>query len=246
LFKQCVENEILLTVAKSQGVTFDELQRKVRESANKTDFQVSILKIKRSEQSLIKDGFIEEKPPQTKNEPSTEAVLTLSGLFRVLEYVFAQKALTGDSLRETLDIIAENQAEKLPLVFKKWLYFNSHGMQEKMIARLRSYFHFFPAGYHYISQYRFLNKLTAAGAKEVTRNDLESMQLTTFYDYFFLINPENEHSITEKQWDRALATDSEIRKYVVERLQIRREEYLPKVNYVNRRIKFFEDSQLVA
>ena len=176
MFKQCVENEILLTVAKSQGVTFDELQRKVRESANKTDSQVSILKIKGSEQLLIKDGFIEEKPPQAKNEPSTEAVLTLSGLFRVLEYVFVQKALTGDSLRETLDIIAENQAEKLPLVFKKWRYFNSHGMQEKMVARLRSYFHFFPEGYHYTPQYRFLNRLTAAGAKKVTGNDFESMR----------------------------------------------------------------------
>ena len=46
LFKQCVENEILLVVAKSQGVAFDELQRKVRERTLKTDFQVSILQIK--------------------------------------------------------------------------------------------------------------------------------------------------------------------------------------------------------
>ena len=249
MFKQYVENEILLTVAKSQGVTFDELQRKVRERTIKTDFQVSILQIRRSKQSLITDGFIEEKPPQTKNKPSMDVVLTLSGLFRVLEYVFVQKALTGDSLRKLLDRIAENQAEKLPLVFKKWRYFNSHGMQEKMIERLRSYFHFFPEGYHYTPQYRFLNRLTAAGAKEVTRNDFESMQLTTFYDYFFLINPETDHPLTEeetKQWDRTLAMDSETRKYVIERLQIRRKEYMPKVNHANRRIRFFEDRQLVA
>ena len=83
----------------------------------------------------------------------------------------------------------------------------------------------------------------------MTGNDLEPMQLTTFYDYFFQINPETDHSLTEeetKQWDRVIAMDSETRKYVIERLQIRREEYMPKVNYANQRIGSLEDSRFVA
>jgi hypothetical protein len=54
---------------------------------------------------------------------------------------------------------------------------------------MRSYFRFFPEGYHYTPEYRLLNRLTVAGAKEVTRKDLESISLKTFYELCFPFLP---------------------------------------------------------
>ena len=243
MFKQCVENEILLVVAESRGVAFDELQREVRDRTLKADFQVSILQIKRLKKMLVKYGFIEEKPPQTKNNPSTEINLTLSGLFRVLESLSLQE-MADDSLCRHLDKIAINQGRKLLPFFNPYL-----NNREIGIKILRKYFNLNVKGYHQTPQQCFINELARFGFKEMKKAEFEEYLLESFYDFIFLINPETHHSFTEeetKQWDRALAMDSETRKYAIERLQIRREEYMPKVNYANQRIRFFEDSQPVA
>ena len=229
-------------IAESRGIANDELQRKVGDWTLKSDVQVSILQIKQFKHTLIMDGFIEEKPPQTKNNYSTEINLTLWGLFRVLEYVFVQEGLTGSSLKETLDKIAVNQAEKLPLVFKKWQYFDKQGMQEKMIDRLRCYFQFFPD--HYTPQNRFLNKLTAAGAKKVTKKDIEFMLFTAFYDWVFLFYPEYDFlpEETMKLWNAMLVRDDGIKQYMIERLRFHRDRILPKALEFDQRVRFFEES----
>lgn len=250
-----IDNEFLLLLAEekdSEGfcrlnVLCERIRERLANWSGKPIFEMSVSQVGRSREKLSKDGFIEVRASQTSKEEghSIETVeLTLWGLFRVLEYVFVQVALTGDALRETLDRIAENQAEKLPLVFKKWRYFDSQGMQEKMIERLRSYFRFFPEGYHYTPEYRFVNSLTVAGAKEVTRKDFESMRLKTFYDYVFLFYPEYDFLPKEemKLWNDALARDGETKRYAIERLRLHRDRCAPKVDEFNQRIRSFEDS----
>ena len=69
-----------------------------------------------------------------------------------------------------------------------------------------------------------------------------------FYDFILLID-DGIHTLTEEEmkgWNEALAKDKETVQYIIERLCIRQEEYMPKVNYANQRIRFFEDSQPVA
>jgi hypothetical protein len=73
------------------------------------------------------------------------------------------------------------------------------------------------------------------------------MVLKRFYDFIFLID-NGIHILTEeemKRWNEALAKDKETVQYIIERLCILRGEYMPKVNYTNQRIRFFEDSQPV-
>jgi DNA-binding MarR family transcriptional regulator len=193
-----VDEEFLLVIAEEKSTKgfwqLNELRNKIREKLAKQyeNFEVPISQVKRSKEKLSKDGFIEASTSQARNEKGSSiktVELTLSGLFRVLEYVFVQEALTGDSLKNVLDRVAENQKEKLLLVFEKWGYFDSLGMQEKLVERMRSYFRFFPEGYHYTPEYRLLNRLTVAGAKEVTRKDLESISLKTFYELCFPFLP---------------------------------------------------------
>jgi hypothetical protein len=250
-----VDNDFLIILAeeKSDGEFFgpNTLYKRIKARRagrfGKPDFEVSVSQVERSKEKLSKDGFIEVKISRASKEElySVETVeLTLWGLFRVLEYVFVQEALTGDTLRETLDRIAESQAKKLPLVFKKWRHFRSLGLQEKVVERLRSYFHFFPEGYHFTPEYCFMNSLIAAGAKEVTRNDFESMRLKTFYDYVLLFYPDWDFLTEEemKLWNDALARDDETKRYVLERLCFRRDRCAPKVDGLNQRISFFKGS----
>lgn len=250
-----VDNEFLRVLAeeKSTGEFFhpNALHKRIKERLARRfgapDFEVSMSQVGRSKEKLSKDGFIEVKTSRASNEEgkSIESVeLTLWGLFRVLEYVFVQEVLAGDALMETLDRIAESQAEKLPLVFKKWRYFRSLGMQEKLVERLRSYFDFFPEGYHYMPEYHFVDRLIAAGAKDVTRKDFESMRLKAFYDYVFLFYPEYDFLLEEdmKLWNETLARDDETKRYAIERLCFHRDRCAPKVDEFNQRIRFFKDS----
>ena len=66
-------------------------------------------------EKLFKEGFLEFSNSQESNLSTVN--LTLWGLFRVLAYLFEQQ--TDDILSETLDKIANAQAQKL-IIFKKW------------------------------------------------------------------------------------------------------------------------------
>jgi hypothetical protein len=163
-----VDNEFLLVLAEEKSSEdswhLNALCKRLRERlANRSgtpNFEVTMSQVGRSREKLSKDGFIEVKESQASREEgvSIETVeLTLWGLFRVLEHIFVQETPTDEVLRETLDRIAESQTEKLPLIFKKWRYFSNLGMQEKVIGRLRSYFHFFPEGSSYHDSIKILS-----------------------------------------------------------------------------------------
>ena len=230
-------------VAESQGIIFDELQRRIKEKTPKADFQVSILQMKRFKKILVKYGFIEEKPTQTKNNPSTKIELTLFGLFRVLEGLCFQE-MADDTFSDELDNIAINQGGKLlPFMFNP--YFNNRIMGQKI---LRSYFEFYPEGHHYRPAFKFADSLVAIGLEKMTIQDIEAMMCENFYDFVFLVDDQN-HLLTEtekKLWNEALFKDKETKRHVIERLRIYRDRYAPKVDYANRRMRFFEDSQSVA
>ena len=250
-----VDNEFLMVLAeeKSTGEFFhpNAFCKRIKERRTrrfeKPDFDALVSQVGRSKEKLSKDGFIEVKTSRAGKEEdhSIETVeLTLWGLFRVLEYVFVQEALTGEALREKLERIADSQAEKLPLVFKKWRYFSSLGLQGIVTDRLRSYFHFFPAGYHFTPEYSFVKGLIAAGANEVRRKHFESMRLKTFYDYVFLFYPKYDFLPQDemKLWNDALAQDDETKRYALERLGFHRDRHAPGVDEFNQRIRFFKDS----
>lgn len=250
-----VDNEFLRVLAeeKSTGEFFhpNALYKRIKERLARRfgapDFEVSMSQVGRSIEKLSREGFIEVKTSRASKEEvrSVENVeLTLWGLFRVLEHIFVQETPTDEVLRETLDRIAKSQTEKLPLILKKWRYFSNLGMQEKVIGRLRSYFHFFPEGYHYTPEYCFVNRLTAAGVKEVTRKEFECMRLETFYDYVFLFYPECGFLPEEemKRWNDALVHDAETKRYAIERLCLQRDKHALRVLELSQRIRVFKDS----
>jgi hypothetical protein len=239
-----IDNEFLLVLAEEKSSEdfwqLNEVHERTRERlvrAGNLGFKVLMSHVRRSKDKLCRDGFIEVKGSKTNPEEHS-VELTLWGLFRVLEGVFEETL--DDALRERLGKIACNQGGKLlPFVF------NPYNINRELGQKvLRSYFEFYPKGYHYMPEYRFVESLTSAGFKEMTKKEVESMRLESFYDYVFLINPEISSLPEEemKLWNALLVHDEEARKYIIERLRFYRDRYMPKLEVVNQRLNFFEDN----
>lgn len=70
----------------------------------------------------------------------------------------------------------------------------------------------------------------------------------SFFDFFFLIAPENISVPDEElsKWDKALSADKRTKQYAIERICHYRDRYAPIVEQANQRIGFLEDSKPVV
>ncbi len=201
----------------------------------KLSFEVLALHIRRSEQKLSREGFIEILEPRTIHEGSVIA-LTLLGLLRHLESIFSETA-SDETIQEHLDKLATKQGRKLlPFMFNP--YFNNRKMGQKVLS---SYFKLMPKGLYH----RSIDFQATVGFERLNRWETEKMLKDRFYDFILLLNDAN-HSFTDEeveQWSQAIARDEETREYAIKRLYIYRDRYVPKVQKANQRIMYLENNQ---
>lgn len=236
------ENALLQTIAESDSSSLSDLE-KIKETMDvmlgKSGYAISAPEVKQTVKKLCKEGFLKVKAFQT-NSKEDSATFTMWGLFRVLEGLFLQE-MTDDSLFSHLDKISvKDGGKQLPFLFSPYLQNREIGAKI-----LRKYFNFRPK-YHQAPQQCHIEELASFGFKMMTKAEFESMIVEGLADFIFLIEPENRDQLSEedmKAWNIALGIDKKTAQYAIERLCIFRGRYVPKVDYANQRIRFFEDSR---
>jgi DNA-binding HxlR family transcriptional regulator len=239
------ENDLLLTIAQEPQCRYlAELERfkvTAASQSKKSTYAISLQNIQQSLKKLSNEGFIKVVESRV-NQDKPFIELTLWGLLRVLDCVLSQE-LADDTLKEQLDKIVFNQGKKL-LPFMFYPYFTDREIAIEAIQRFLN----FNNGRYQSSEQCLIDKFASYGFNKMTKKEIETMTLESFYDFFFLIAPE-DLSVSEGRmnlWNKALAKDEETKRFVVERICHYKDRFAPKVEKANQRIRFFGDIQHVV
>jgi len=154
----------------------------------------------------------------TRNLFGEEPVkLTFWGLLRVLSCFLQQNPATSEALLKSLADIAKLHREEIPILFKKWEDFETQGMREKVIERMRKYFN-----EDCFAKSSVLGLRANSYSQELKRT-ISLIARDEFHDFIFFESIAHPPEKEAELWLTLIAKDDELTKFVDDQFQYRRD-----------------------
>jgi hypothetical protein len=166
--------------------------------------------------ALINSGFAEidmSMMTGTSNRLDEPVKLTFLGLLKALSSFLQQNPDEKLALLESLAAVAKLHQKEIPILFKKWGDFETQGMQEKVVERIKKYFK-----EDCFTKSLVLGLRASSYSQEVKRT-ISVIALDEFLDFIFFEPIAHPPEKEAKLWLTLIAKDDELTKFVDDQFQ---------------------------